>query len=204
MSHMSDKARVRAAVLAARRALPAADRAGADRALVATAVELARGADRVAAYAPMPGEPGGPDLVDALAAVVGDLLLPVLEPDLDLDWARYDGPLVDRAGSRLREPVGPVWGPEALVTCSPIIVPAVAVDRAGTRLGRGGGSFDRALARVPAVTPVLALLYPGELRDRLPADPHDRPVTGVILPTGLVELSEPRREGRHTGRSGPG
>ena len=52
-------------------------------------------------------------------------------------------------------------------------------------LGRGGGSYDRALARVPPGTPVVALLYPDELRASLPAAPHDRPVTAVLTPTGL-------------------
>src|SRR5262249_15692017 len=91
---LSDKAAVRARMLAARRGLAPAVRARADAALVRAAVEAARGCTRVAAYAPMPGEPGGPDLVPALAAVVGELLLPVLRPNRDLDWAAYDGSLV--------------------------------------------------------------------------------------------------------------
>ena len=65
----------------------------------------------------MAGEPGGVGLPGALAAVLppAALLLPVLHPDRDLDWAAYDGALT--AGgtlSRLREPAGPRLGPEAI------------------------------------------------------------------------------------------
>jgi len=191
---MSDepKPAARARVLAARRSMPARQRDDADRALVAAAADLVRGAGSVAAYVPMPGEPGGPGLVDALAAVVGSLLLPVLGLDLDLDWARYD-PAVGlsppaRPGVRLREPVGPRLGADAIALCYAVLVPALAVDRTGARLGRGGGSYDRALARVPAGTPVVALLYDGELRDALPVEPHDRPVTAVLMPSGVRAL----------------
>jgi 5-formyltetrahydrofolate cyclo-ligase len=69
-----------------------------------------------------------------------------------------------------------------------VIVPALAVDRRGVRLGRGGGSYDRALSRVPVGTPIVAALYDGELLDALPADPHDVRVTGVATPAGLVRL----------------
>jgi 5-formyltetrahydrofolate cyclo-ligase len=61
-------------------------------------------------------------------------------------------------------------------------VPALAVDRAGNRLGRGGGSFDRALARVGPLIPVIALLYDDELLDQVPAEPHDAPVRSVVRP----------------------
>src|SRR6185436_17688255 len=159
---------------------------------VAAAAELVRGAGSVAAYVPMAGEPGGPGLAAALAEVAGTLLLPVLRLDLDLDWARYDpaAGLSPAAGPgvRLREPIGPRLGLDAITLCYAVLVPAVAVDRAGIRLGRGGGSFDRALSRVSPGTPVVALLYEGELCDSLPAEPHDRPVSAVLTPSGVREL----------------
>src|SRR5215467_2215086 len=96
---------VRVRVLSARRARSAADRRALDAALVdAVAGWLdARSPMIVAAYAPMPGEPGGVDLPGRLARHVGRLLLPVLRPDNDLDWAAYQGDLV-QAGRGLREP----------------------------------------------------------------------------------------------------
>jgi 5-formyltetrahydrofolate cyclo-ligase len=67
-------------------------------------------------------------------------------------------------------------------------VPALLVDRSGMRLGRGGGSFDRALGRVAAGVPVVALVYDGEIVERVPREPHDRSVTAALTPRGLVPL----------------
>jgi 5-formyltetrahydrofolate cyclo-ligase len=63
-----------------------------------------------------------------------------------------------------------------------LLVPALAVDRQGTRLGRGAGYYDRALAHVPSGVPVVALLHDGELVSRLPGDRWDHPVTAVSSP----------------------
>ncbi len=186
---MSEKRVLREAALAARAAMSPSDVAEADAALVEHACELVRAASVVAGYAPMSGEPGGVGLPQALAAVLppAALLLPALHPDRDLDWAAYDGTLVaGRTLARLREPPGPRLGLDAIASAEIVLVPALAVDASGARLGRGGGSYDRALARVRPGVPVIALLYAGELVPVLPADPHDRPVTGALTPSGLV------------------
>lgn len=175
MPSPSDKPAVRAGLLAARRALTDADRAAADRLLVERAVALATGR-HVAAYRPLAREPGGPDLVPALVRVARRVILPVLRPDRDLDWTTADGD--DQC-----------LGVAAIGAVDLVLAPALAVDRLGVRLGRGGGSYDRALDRVPVTTPVVALLYAGELRERLPADPHDRRVTSAILPSGAVDTA---------------
>ncbi|MEU8005812.1 5-formyltetrahydrofolate cyclo-ligase [Catellatospora sp. NPDC049111] len=187
------KRELRAAVLAARRALTPAALDEADTALAARLPELvARGAAlTVCAYVPMVGEPGGPGLPDRLAATPGvaRVLLPVLRPDRDLDWAAYAGPesLVPAAFG-LREPTGPRLGVTGITTADLVLVPAVAVDRSGTRLGRGGGSYDRALARVRGGVPVIALLYDGELLDGIPAEAHDQRVHGALMPSGLRRI----------------
>jgi len=139
----------------------------------------------VAAYVPIGAEPGGPGLPEALRAAGATVLLPVLLPDNDLDWARYERP-GDLADARrgLREPVGERLGADAVARARLLLVPALAVDRRGVRLGRGGGSYDRALTRVAAGTPVVALLHDGELLDELPAEPHDRLVSAVVTPSG--------------------
>jgi 5-formyltetrahydrofolate cyclo-ligase len=188
----AQKSAVRAAALARRRAMPAATRHDADAAIRREVLSAVRrtGARRVAAYVPAGVEPGGAALVADLSAVA-DVLLPVLRPDLDLDWALLGADGLAPAGRGLSEPVGPRLGITAIATVDLVIVPALAVDGAGTRLGRGGGSYDRALARVPSGVPVVALLYDGEaISGRLPRLAHDRPVSGVITPTrGLVWLS---------------
>lgn len=183
------KGDIRASLLAARRAMPAEVRAKADAAICAALAVLVRSAGpaRLAGYVPLPGEPGGADLPAVLADAVapGELLLPVLAPDLDLDWAAYAGPESLRpAGRGLREPTGPRLGVRALAAAELVIVPAVAVDRHGVRLGRGGGSYDRALTRVGATVLVVAPLYDGEVLDRLPAQDHDRPVGAIVTPGG--------------------
>jgi 5-formyltetrahydrofolate cyclo-ligase len=70
----------------------------------------------------------------------------------------------------------------AVARADAVLVPALAVDRAGNRLGRGGGSYDRALARVGPLIPLIALLYDDELVDRVPVEGHDLPVRAVVRP----------------------
>jgi 5-formyltetrahydrofolate cyclo-ligase len=112
----------------------------------------------------------------------------VLRSDADLDWASYEGPDSLRPGPRgLAEPSEPPRGRAAITSADLVLVPALAAAPDGMRLGRGGGSYDRVLARVGAGIPTIALLYDSELLDEVPAGPHDqrvrliaRPATGII------------------------
>ncbi|NBE83047.1 5-formyltetrahydrofolate cyclo-ligase [Micromonospora rubida] len=183
-------------LLARRRALPTSARAEAAASVRAALVELVRRLrpTLMTAYVPVGSEPGGPELPEALHAALpprADLLLPVLCDDLDLDWAAYTGPgCLVAAGRGLREPTGPRLGRSAVTAAQLVVVPALAVDRHGRRLGRGGGSYDRALARVGDETLTVALLHDGELREHLPVEPHDRPVRAVVDPgAGLRTLT---------------
>lgn len=158
-----------------------------DAAVVAVADAVRAGArGPVAAYASLGTEPGTGPLRAALRAEGTTVLLPVLQPDGDLDWAVDEGDL--RPGLRgTLEPPRPVLGRNAVAACAVVVVPALAVDRAGTRLGRGGGAYDRALAR--ATGRVLAALHEGELVEALPVEPHDRPVHAALVPgRGTVRL----------------
>ena len=150
--------------------------------------ELRRAAT-VAAYVSIGTEPGTGPLLDALTAVGRRVILPVVLPDLDLDWAVYagQGALV-RARRGLLEPTGERLGPEAVATADVVLTPGLAVDRRGMRLGQGGGCYDRALGRVPVGTFTCTLLYAEELLDTVPADAHDRPVTAVATPAGVSRL----------------
>lgn len=148
-----------------------------------------RHAATVAAYISLGGEPGTGPLVERLRALGRRVILPVLLPDNDLDWAAYTGPEGLLPASRgLLEPHGPRLGRDAVATADVVVCPALAVDCAGVRLGRGGGSFDRALGRVPVGTFVCAVLYDGEVLDAVPAEAHDRPVTAAVTPSGVVTL----------------
>jgi len=178
------KGELRTRLLAARAARPDAERALAGR-LVAAAL-AARLARRpvVAAYVPTPEEPGAGPLPAALAAVVGRLLLPVVAArGRELTWAEYDGRLVPgRFG--LAEPPGPGLPAGALSSADVVVLPALAVARDGTRLGRGAGYYDRALPLARPDALLVAVVFDDELVDELPAEEHDRPVSAVVTPSG--------------------
>jgi 5-formyltetrahydrofolate cyclo-ligase len=151
-----------------------------------------RRAATVAAYVSLSNEPGTGPLIEQLHAMGRRIILPVLMPDNDLDWATYSGADQLVPASRgLLEPAGPRLGPEAVATADVVLCPGLAVDRSGGRLGRGGGSYDRVLGRVPVGTFVCTLLYDGELLDTLPSEAHDRPVTAVVTPRGVTRLPAP-------------
>lgn len=149
------------------------------------------GADTVAAYVSVGSEPGTGPLLDELEARGVQTLLPVLGDDNDLDWARYTGPVgLAPAARGLMEPQARRLGAEAIRSASVVVVPALGIDRRGHRLGRGAGSYDRALARlVGTTTVVLALLHEGELLDLpMPTEPHDRAVHAAVTPSGVTWL----------------
>jgi 5-formyltetrahydrofolate cyclo-ligase len=163
--------------------------------------ELA-GVGTVAAYVSSPAEPGTGPLIGALGDRGIRVLLPVLRPDLDLDWAQYAGRLQPSGvpgRSGLMEPAGPRLGPDAVAAAGLVLVPALAVGPDGARLGQGGGSYDRALARVPVGVPVAALLYDGEFLAEVPAEPHDRAVNLVVQPAGVRWLPPEGSDGMDAG-----
>jgi 5-formyltetrahydrofolate cyclo-ligase len=166
------KAALRATLLAARRARSESDLLSARAAIAAQALELAGSLRCVAAYQPLRTEPGSLQLLDGLAGLGVTVLLPVLEPDRDLSW-------VVRGTDEARP----------LADAQLVFAPALAVDRRGNRLGRGGGSYDRALARLAPGTPVVALVFEDEVLAAVPVDPWDRPVTGALTPGGRVAVS---------------
>jgi 5-formyltetrahydrofolate cyclo-ligase len=186
------KAVLRRRVLAARALLTEPERASAGRALRDAVLGLpqAQMAGTAAVYYSIGSEPDTHGLVYALWKRGTYVLLPVLRPDMDLDWASYEGPDSLRPGPRgLTEPAEPPRGLAAISRADLVIVPALAVDRRGVRLGRGGGSYDRALARVGPQVPTIALLYDSELLDQVPADVHDQRVRLAACPAlGITSL----------------
>jgi 5-formyltetrahydrofolate cyclo-ligase len=186
------KAALRARLTDARRRQSAEQRAAAGRLIRDHVLSLpqAQMAGTVAAYFSVGTEPDTHSLVYAMWKRGTYVILPLLRPDGDLDWASYEGPESLAAGPRgLMEPSEPPRGVDAVARAALVLVPALAVDGSGNRLGRGGGSYDRALARVGSRVPVIALLNDGEMVDEVPAEPHDRPVSHVALPSrGIVSV----------------
>jgi 5-formyltetrahydrofolate cyclo-ligase len=185
------KAALRARLLAARARLSAEQRAEAARAIRDTLLSRpeVQMAGTIAAYYSVGAEPDTRGLVYALWKRGSYVVLPVLRADGDLDWASYEGPDSLVPGPRgLREPGEPPRGVGAVARADVVLVPALAVDQAGNRLGRGGGSYDRALARVGPLIPLIALIYDGELVDHVPAEPHDVPVRAVVSPANEITV----------------
>jgi len=181
----ASKAALRREILARRSALGAADRAAAGRRLRDAVLELPemQMAGTVAAYMSIGTEPDARGLVFALWKRGCYVLLPLLQPDNDLDWASYEGPDALAPGPHgLLQPTEPGRGVTAISSADLVIVPALAADRQGRRLGRGGGSYDRALARVGGTVLTIALLYDGEVLDAIPAGPHDQRVRVLAQP----------------------
>lgn len=183
---VTQKAVLRAQLLAGRAQRTSTARQDAGEALADAVRPLVAAGATVAAYAAVGTEPPTAPLLEALHGV--RVLLPVLRPDGDLDWALWTGELTD--GPRgTRQPLGPPLGVGAVAGCDLVVVPALAVDRRGVRLGRGGGSYDRALRRARGL--VVALLHDGELIDRVPEAPHDVHVGAAATPsTGVVRLPD--------------
>ncbi|MFF8728144.1 5-formyltetrahydrofolate cyclo-ligase [Streptomyces sp. NPDC015171] len=173
----------------------------AGRALAERALELPElaGGRTVAAYVSVGTEPDTLALLDALRARGVRVLLPALLPDNDLDWGEYAGPdslvLTRHSGKMtLFEPSGTRLGPDAVTAADVVLLPGLAVDAHGMRLGRGGGSYDRVLARLEragARPRLVVLLYDTEVVAHVPAEPHDRPVHAVVTPSGVRRFAHP-------------
>lgn len=188
------KRELRASLLAARRAVPAAQRLAEAEALRAHLMSAARPATTMCAYVPVGSEPGSIDLLDALRDAGVRVLIPVArEHDgvpQPLAWGEYVGAdALVTAPFGLREPAQPWLPPEEIATADVVVVPALAVDRTGTRLGRGAGYYDRTLALAAPDAQLVAVVRDVELVDQLPGDAHDVPMTHALTPgRGLIAL----------------
>ena len=70
-----------------------------------------------------------------------------------------------------------------------VIVPGVAFDMRGGRLGFGGGYYDRLLRALPDDCARVALAYEVQLADEVPTDAHDERVGIIVTPAGVVRAS---------------
>jgi len=183
--HDIDKGTLRRRQVAARTAMPDSIRNESGRLIRDHVLEMPQvtSAGTIAAYYSVGTEPDTRGLIFALWKRGSYVVLPVLLPDGDLDWASYEGPESLAPGPRgVLQPVEPVRGIGTVARADVVLVPALAVDVRGRRLGRGGGSYDRALARVGPQVPTIALLYDSELLPSVPAEEHDQSVRAVARP----------------------
>jgi 5-formyltetrahydrofolate cyclo-ligase len=185
------KRRLRAEFLAARDRVAAEVHAAEALALCGHAPTAVHGAQTIAAYVPVGTEPGSIEVLDALLAVCPRVLLPIARTDarrvpLPLRWGEYRPGELTRAPFGLLEPAEPWLPPNALSDAGVVLVPALAVDRQGVRLGRGAGFYDRSLQfRAPSAR-LVAVVRDEELVDQLPVEPHDVRMTHALTPEGGV------------------
>ncbi|WP_366180508.1 5-formyltetrahydrofolate cyclo-ligase [Actinomyces timonensis] len=154
-------------------------------ALMEHALQAVEGMGTIAAYVSVGNEPCTRRLLERLEAEGRDVLLPVLGPHLSRSWGRFTGvaDLAERAPGRPPEPGGEPLPAEAVSDVDALLIPALAIDRAGNRLGQGGGWYDRALPLRREGALVLAVVYDDELiPSTLPTEPHDQRVDAVITP----------------------
>lgn len=148
----------------------------------------------LSAYVAMPGEPDVSDIRAAVRAASGTVLLPIPAAGRVLAWAPDDGRYARAERFGVPIPAGPPVGAGAACLVEQgtglVLVPALAVDRSGTRLGQGGGYYDRLLAELPPGIGVLAVVHDEELLavGSLPREAHDAVVPGALTPAGVVQL----------------
>ena len=105
------------------------------------------------------------------------ILLPVVTGD-DLELRLYTGPEDLTVGAYgIEEPTGALFTDYAAIDL--IVVPGVAFDRDGNRLGRGKGYYDRLLPRIPSAYKI-GICFPFQLVDEVPAEPFDIRMDEII------------------------
>ena len=138
-----------------------------------------RSAQTLVLFHSLPDEVFTHTLVEKLAAEGRRVLLPVCQGD-NMLLRRYDSREDLRTGAfRIEEPQGEAFEDYGAIDL--VVVPGVAFDKAGHRMGRGRGYYDRFFAH-PDLQHVykIGLCYPSQLVESVPTEPHDRPVDRVV------------------------
>lgn len=143
-----------------------------------------------ALFAPTPLEP---DMSLALG-LFERALLPILLDEAGAPlgaprWGLWEaGQALVTLGRPPAQPDGEARGAESLKEADLIVIPALAASVDGTRLGQGGGWYDRALMHRSPDTPVVAAIFDDEVLEAgiIPAEPHDVPVDAIVTPTRTI------------------
>lgn len=190
------KTQLRATLLTSRRAVPMSVKSAEASALATHAANAVDAGDTVCAYVPVRTEPGSPELLERLYERCARLLLPIVRTDagepVPLSWGAYVPGELATGPFELLEPTGSVLPPTALGEAAVVFVPALAVDRRGVRLGRGGGFYDRSLVYRADGCKLVAVVRDSEIVEALPSEPHDVHMSHALSPGGgLTTLNAP-------------
>lgn len=185
------KTELRAEILATRATLAPKLRDAEAHALCGHLPALIGDSETVCAFVPVGSEPGSAELLDSMLRRGVRVLLPVARYDeadlpVPLQWGEYHPDRLVQARYGLREPAEPLLAADAIAEATVVLVPALAVDRTGVRLGRGAGFYDRSLPLATPTAKLVAVVRDDELVDRLPTEPHDVRMTHALTPNGGV------------------
>lgn len=180
------KRRLRAVLLPARSSRPPSLATQISRADRAAQLPEVASASCLACYVALPGEPDPAPLVTQIAHD-SMVVYPRLRPDGDLEFVLPDSTRFVPGLRGTTEPAGGQVVPPGEIDV--YVVPALAADIAGGRLGRGGGAYDRALQRARPDALVVALLNDDEVVAEVPTEPHDRSVHVVVTENRVIRTA---------------
>lgn len=147
---------------------------------------LINGAKRIACYLAHTQEPDTELFIDWAIENEIEVLLPVSRADGSLDWVSFNGQ-TEIGIFGFAEAAGAFVSPNGIDLA---IIPALAVDQKGMRLGKGKGYYDRALKQIQPAPPIVAVVFDDELVEKVPTESHDHPVDAVVTPTRVVHFTE--------------
>lgn len=129
-------------------------------------------------YSALPDEVPTQSLIDGLVAQGKTVLLPRVVSDTDMELRHYTGPHDLQTGAfGILEPTGQLFTDYATIDVA--IIPGMAFDAAGHRLGRGKGYYDRFLSRIPHAYKI-GLCFSWQMVDSVPSDQHDVVMDAVV------------------------
>lgn len=136
-------------------------------------------------YHPLPDEVDVTPVIAELHRQGKTILLPKVISDTEMQLRRYDGIESLQSGAfGILEPTGPVVSPDVLCSASAVaIVPGMAFDAVGNRLGRGKGYYDRLLAVLASARQrpwLIGVCFCVQMVESVPHDEHDVPVNEII------------------------
>jgi 5-formyltetrahydrofolate cyclo-ligase len=142
---------------------------------------------RVATYLSFGSEPSTKLFITELLKLKIEVLVPKVTGE-ELNWFRFDGLSAVSSALGMQEPDGSVLERVALLQTDLLVIPALAVDRSGNRLGRGKGYFDRALSG-GAIKQSYAICYESEFLETLPSEEHDQKVQSLVTEQAIHDLN---------------
>ncbi|MEL7049820.1 MAG: 5-formyltetrahydrofolate cyclo-ligase [Pseudomonadota bacterium] len=191
---VSEKKELRRSAKRARAAAHAQHKAGAGRLLATHGLGFAGLADaaKVSGYISIRDEIDPGPLMQALATSGHPLALPVIEaPDQALFLAQWaPGDDMDEGAMGIPEPSRDAESVSVDVDC--MLVPLLAVDRRGYRLGYGGGFYDRTIAGLKAKKPVMTigLAFDEQIVEAVPHDDYDQRLNWILTPSGPIKCQD--------------